>query len=259
MSEVLFSAAVAAYAVACVLWLAYLRGSEAPTVARAPWILAVGVASHAGWDALRWLRDGIAPFSGIGPALATLSLIVAFAMLLLRKAGPKVDVVAAFAMPVVLGLLLASRLGHHGVTPTRVTLIVHVSANSVGVAAAVVACAVAVAYLLLERQVKAKRLGPLFRRLPSLVQLEELSSRSVLIAIPVLTVGIITGHIEAARAGRGAGLPWQQLSAMATWFVFVLLAVLRALGVWRGRRAMMATIVGGAALLVTLSIYTGRG
>ncbi|MFO0557611.1 MAG: cytochrome c biogenesis protein CcsA [Polyangiales bacterium] len=259
MSDILFSAAVAAYAVASVLWLAYLRGSEAQTVTRAPWVLGVGVVTHVGWGASRWLRDGIGPFSGIGPTLATLALIVAVVMLLLRTVGPKVDVVATFAMPVVLGLLLASRLGHHGGTPTGATFLVHVAANSVGVAAAVVACAVAIAYLLLERQVKAKRLGPLFRRLPSLVQLEELSSRSVLVAIPALTVGIITGHVVAARAGRGAGLPWQQLFAMATWFVFVVLAVLRALGVWRGRRAMLGTIAGGAALIVTLGIYTGRG
>ncbi len=258
MSEILFSAAVAAYAVACVLWLAYLRGSESPSIARAPWVLVAAVLAHGARDAARWAIEGIAPFAGIGPTLSTLALIVAVVMIVLRRAGPKVDVVAAFALPVVLGLLLASRLGHHGETPTGVTFLVHVAANSVGVAAAVVACAVAIAYLLLERQVKAKRLGPLFRRLPSLVQLEELSSRSVLVAIPALTVGIITGHVVAARGGRGVGLPWQQLFAMATWVVFVLLAVLRALGVWRGRRAMLGTIAGGAALLVTLSIYAGR-
>jgi ABC-type uncharacterized transport system permease subunit len=258
VSEILFAAAMAAYAVASVLWLAFLRGSEAQSVTRAPWLLGVGGAAHFAWVLSRWLRDGIAPFSGIGPTLATLALLVAIVMLLLRKVGPKVDGVAAFAMPVVLALLLASRLGHHGRGPTGATFLVHVVANSIGVAAAVIACAVAVAYLLLERQLKAKRLGTLFRRLPSLVQLESLSSRSVIVAIAALTVGAVTGHVVAARAGRGAGLPWQQLFAMATWLVFVVLAVLRALGVWRGRRAMLATIAGGAALIVTLSIYIGR-
>lgn len=258
MSEILFSTAVAAYAVACVLWLAHLRGSEAPSIARAPWVLAIAVLSHAARDGLRWVGEGITPFTGIGPTLSTLALLVALTMIVLRKAGPKVDVVAAFALPIVLGLLLASRLGHHVGTPSGVTFWLHIIANSLGVAAAVVACAVAVAYLLLERQVKAKKLGPLFRRLPSLVQLEELSSRSVIVAIPALTVGVITGHVVAARAGRAAGLPWQQVFAMATWVVFVVLAVLRALGVWRGRRAMLGTIAGGLTLLITLGIYTVR-
>jgi ABC-type transport system involved in cytochrome c biogenesis permease subunit len=80
----------------------------------------------------------------------------------------------------------------------------------------------------------------------------------VLVAIPALTVGVITGHVVAARAGRGAGLPWQQVFAMATWGVFVLLAVLRATGALRGRRSMLGTIAGGLALLLTLGIYVGR-
>ncbi len=258
MSEVLFSAAVAAYAVACVFWLAFLRGSDAQTVARAPWLVALGVAAHAARDALRWATEGVGPFAGIGPTLSTLALLVAAVMLVVRRAGPRMEVVSAFAMPVALGMLLGSRLGHSGATPTGMTFLLHVVANSVGVAAAVVACAVAVAYLLLERQVKAKRLGALFRRLPPLEQLESLSARSVLVAVPALTIGVITGPVVAARAGRGAGLPWQQLFAMATWGVFAVLAVLRATGVWRGRRAMIGTLAGGAALLLTLAIYVGR-
>ncbi|MBL8682025.1 MAG: cytochrome c biogenesis protein CcsA [Myxococcales bacterium] len=259
MSEVLFSATAAAYSVACVLWLVYLRGSEAPSLARAPWVLGVGVVAHVLRDALRWAVEGIAPFAGIGPTLSTLALVIAASMLLLRRAGPRVDVLAAFALPVALGMLLGSRVSHSGGTPSGATFIVHVVANTLGVAAAIVACAVSIAYLLLERQVKAKRLGALFRRLPSLEQLETLSTRSMHVAIPALTVGIITGHVVAARAGRGAGLPWQQLFAMATWVVFVVLAVLRALGAWRGRRAMLGTLAGGAALLLTLAIYAGRG
>lgn len=259
MSEAFFSAAAASYAVACVLWLAYLRGGEDASVARAPWALAIGLVSHLLHDGARWWFDGVAPLSGIGPTLSTVALAIAAAMLLLRRSGPKLGVLSAFALPVALGMLLASRVGHAGTAPSSATFVVHVAANTVGVAAAVIACAVAIAYLLLERQVKAKRLGSLFRRLPSLEQLETLSARSVLVAIPTLTVGVITGHVVAARAGRAAGLPWQQLFAMATWVVFVLLAVLRALGVWRGRRAMFGTIAGGLALALTLTIYAGRG
>jgi ABC-type uncharacterized transport system permease subunit len=259
VSDVLFSTTAAAYAVACVLWLVYLRGGEAPAVARAPWALGIGVAAHLLRDGLRWGLEGVAPSAGIGPTLSTLALAIATAMLLLRRAGPRVDVIAGFALPVALGMLLASRVVHSGGTPSGATFVVHVLANTLGVAAAIVACAVAIAYLLLERQVKAKRLGVLFRRLPSLDQLETLSARSVYVAIPALTVGIITGHVVAARSGRASGLPWQQLFAMSTWVVFVVLAVLRALGAWRGRRAMLGTLAGGAALLLTLAIYARRG
>ncbi len=264
MIEALFSVSAAAYTFAWVLWVAFLRANEekagglfASPRARAA-LLGVAMLSHALSVALRWFSHHIAPFDGIGPTLSTLALLIATALFVLRRVGPRMDVLAVFALPIALGMLLASRVGHVGRGSESLVFVVHVATNSVGVTAAAVACAVALAYLLLERQVKARTLGPLFRRLPSLEALDQLSFRCVLIAIPALTVGIVTGHIVAARSARGVGLPWQQLFAVATWVVFVALGVLRYAGVWRGRRAMLGTISGGAALAASLFFYLAR-
>ena len=47
-------------------------------------------------------------------------------------------------------------------------------------------------YLLQEKQVKRKKMGALFRRLPSLDVLDDINYRCLTIGFPFLTVGIIT-------------------------------------------------------------------
>ncbi|MDP3276418.1 MAG: cytochrome c biogenesis protein CcsA [Deltaproteobacteria bacterium] len=258
MSEFLFSVAAAGYAVASVLWLVYLRGRSDQAMLRAPWVLSVGVVAHVAHESTRWMAHGVRPVDGIGPMLSMLALLVTATVLLFWRIGRRLEVVGAFALPVAFALLLGSRVGPEGTASRGAMFVVHVAANSVGVAAAMIASAAAMGYLLLERQVKARRLGAMFRRLPPLETLESLSARSVLVALPALTLGIVTGHIVAARAHRAAGLPWQQLFAMGTWVVFVILALLRWAGRVRGRRAMVATLSGGLALAFTLAIYLGR-
>jgi ABC-type uncharacterized transport system permease subunit len=262
--EVLFSLSAAAYALAWVLWVAFLRGTDekntasfaAPNTRAA--LLSIALLSHAASIAIRWWQLQVGPLDGIGPTLSTLALLIATALFVLRRVGPRMDVLAVFALPVAFGMLLTSRLGHVGRGTAGLVFVLHVASNSVGVTAATVACAVAVAYLVLERQVKARKLGTIFRRLPPLEALDQLSFRCVLLAIPALTVGIVTGHIVAARSTQGVGLPWQQLFAVGTWVVFVALGVLRYASAWRGRRAMIGTISGGAALAATLFIYLAR-
>lgn len=268
MIEILFSLCAAAYALAWVLWVAFLRATDEKNAALASGplgspkaraaLLGVAMVTHALSIGLRWSSYGIGPLDGIGPTLSTLALLIATALFVLRRVGPRMDVLAVFALPIAFGMLLASRVGHVGRADAGLVFVLHVASNSIGVTAATVACAVALAYLVLERQVKARKLGTIFRRLPSLEALDQLSFRCVLVAIPALTVGIVTGHVVAARSGHGVGLPWQQLFAVATWVLFVALGVLRYASAWRGRRAMIGTISGGAALAATLFIYLAR-
>ena len=70
---------------------------------------------------------------------------------------------------------------------------VHTSFAVLGDAAFAFAFIVSVMYLIQERQIKAKKFGFFYRRLPSLSQLDTLNYWCLTIGFPLFTGGIITG------------------------------------------------------------------
>jgi ABC-type uncharacterized transport system permease subunit len=258
--DALFWLAAACYGLASALLLAYLSGRAERPVASGTGVLTVAASLHLLHDVLRWATEGVGPLSGIGPSLSLLALLVVGGFLLVRRMRPRVEVVAAFVAPMTFGLLLASRAHSRGAVGEGGALFaLHIGANMVGVAALTVACAMAIAYLLQERQVKARHLGRLFRRLPPLDVLDLLAFRCVLVGLPALTLGVITGHIVAARGVHVQGMPWQQYFAMISWVLFAGVLLLRTVAGWRGRRAAIGTILGYASALLVLLFYSVRG
>jgi ABC-type uncharacterized transport system permease subunit len=120
-----------------------------------------------------------------------------------------------------------------------------------GTAAFTLAFAMALAYLLQEREVKKKRLGGVFKRLPPLDTLDTVGYRCVAVGLPALTLGIVTGFF----VGAGASVVWQQYVGMGAWVLFAGVLVLRLAAGWRGRRAAIGTILGYASALVVLAGY----
>jgi len=129
---------------------------------------------------------------------------------------------------------------------------VHTVVLFVGYAAFAVAFAAGVMYLLQERQVKKKRLGGIFKRLPSLDVLDEINYRCLTIGFPLLTLGIVTGAIWAQTAW---GDYWQwdpkETASLATWLLYAGLLHGRLTVGWRGRRAAVLAIVGFLLVVFT--------
>lgn len=208
---------------------------------------------------LRWVQQGVGPFRGIAPALSTLSLLVVGSFFLIRRVRSKLEVTGAFLAPLAFVLLLGSRAPVRDTVGGGTLFVLHVAANMVGVAALTVAFAMALAYLLQERQVKTRTLGTLFRRLPPLDVLDVLAFRCILVGLPALTVGVITGHVVAARGVHVRGMPWQQYFALISWALFTAVLLLRLVAGWRGRRAAIGTILGYASAALVLLFYSVRG
>src|SRR5207245_11520545 len=70
---------------------------------------------------------------------------------------------------------------------------VHVVLALLGIAAFVLNFAGSIMYLLQERQLKARRPGTFYYRLPSLETLDRLTFRALTLGFPFLTVGLILG------------------------------------------------------------------
>ena len=259
MIDWIFSSAVACYAIASALLFAYLAGGLKRRAGIAIWLLSAALVLHAAHDALRWYTFGLGPFAVIPASFSTLGILVVAAFLVIRRFRSGVDVVGAFVTPMALLLLLGSRSSSHNTVEHGSWIAVHIASNMLGMAALTVACAMAVAYLLQERQVKSRHLGTLFHRLPPLEVLDQLAFRCLVVGLPALTVGVITGHVVAARNPHNAGLPWQQYFAMIAWALFAAVLVLRLAAGWRGRRAAIGTILGYSSAILVLLFYSVRG
>ncbi|MHB1013258.1 MAG: c-type cytochrome biogenesis protein CcsB [Desulfobacteria bacterium] len=129
---------------------------------------------------------------------------------------------------------------------------VHVILLFFGNAVFAVAFGAGIMYLLMERELKRKKLGAIFKRLPSLNVLDDINYRCMTIGFPLLTLGIITGSIWAEYAW-GSYWSWdpKEVWSLITWLLYAALLHGRMTVGWRGRKAAILAIVGFCAVLFT--------
>jgi HemX protein len=198
-----------------------------------------------------------AEFFTLRGGLVMAAWLVAGGLLLLLRFY-HLPAVATFVTPLVLLALvpaLFGRAGELGPVPEVVrlpALKLHVSAALSGIAFFAIAFGVAVMYLLQEREVKGKRFGALFSRLPSLESLDRLTQRLVRFGFVVYTVALITGSFVAKKAW-GSFFDWdaQQVVSIGIWTLYGAMVHLRHTGV-HGRRYAMLTLAAFALILTTM-------
>lgn len=182
---------------------------------------------------------------------------------LLLQLRYQLTVVGALVSPLAFLLTLSAYFAYSGVRalPPELRdawLPAHVAPAFLGYAVFALAFCVSLVYLLQERQLKSKRRGGIFRRLPPLESLDDLNYRFVAWGFALFTVGIVTGALL-AKARWGAFWSWEpvQVLSVVTWLLYAVLLQTRSVG-WRGRRAATLTIVGFALLVASfLSLNLG--
>ncbi|MGH7325247.1 MAG: cytochrome C assembly family protein [Candidatus Rokuibacteriota bacterium] len=253
----LFTLAVVAYVCATGLALAYLIQRE-EIVHRLAWVATLGGwAAHGTALVMLAAEMGRPPLGNLSEAVsAAVWVAVGLTMWLERQSGLKV--LGAFVLPVVLMLSLSSAAGPLGLGQvdralTSAWMWVHIALALVGIAAFVLNFAGALMYLLQERQLKAKRQGTVYYRLPALATLDRLTYRTLAFGFPFLTVGIMLGTWWAGRAW-GSVLAFDPLALLSfvAWAIYAATLAGRAAAGWHGRRAAYLSIVGFAALVLTL-------
>jgi ABC-type uncharacterized transport system permease subunit len=255
-----FYLAGALYALTTVVLLANLVGiKHTVTPAWAAALLTAAAIAHATLLGFSWKTHGIMPLGGIRPALSTLALGIVIALLVARRSNQRVQVVGAFVTPLVLLILAASHSPDQRPTGPLgdALLALHIGSVTTATAVFTLAFATAVSYLIQEHQVKRKRLGGVFQRLPALDELDQLGYRCVALGLPALTLGVVTGLLVGARSSNSQNLmaTWQQYVGIGVWLLFAAVLVLRLAAGWRGRRAAFGTILGYASTVVILAGY----
>jgi cytochrome c-type biogenesis protein CcsB len=252
-----FTLAVIAYIVATGLALAYLIQREEIVHRLA------SIATVAGWvlHAVSLLRlaleQGRPPMGNLGEALSVAAWVaVGLALWLERQTGVKV--LGAFVLPVASMLGVSSAAAGLGPDPidraiTSAWLWVHIVLALIGIAAFVLNFAGAIMYVLQERQLKARRPGAFYYRLPALETLDRLTYRTLALGFPFLTTSLILGALWAGRAW-GSVFAFDPLSLLSfvAWAIYAATLAGRAAAGLHGRRAAYFSIVGFAALVLTL-------
>ena len=132
-------------------------------------------------------------------------------------------------------------------------VIIHTVSSLLSYVAFLVACGAGALFLIQERQIKRKRMGVLFHRLPSLDQLERVNVLAIGIGFGLLTVGLSWGLVG-SRLLRGVwwtGDPKEILSA-TLWACYLILWLARLRATMRGRRVAWLSVGMFCVVLFTL-------
>ncbi|CAG37809.1 cytochrome C assembly family protein [Desulfotalea psychrophila] len=105
-----------------------------------------------------------------------------------------------------------------------------------------------VMYLLQERELKKKRFGYFFSRLPSLDSLDMLNNHCLTVGFSFLTLGIVAGVLW-ARIVHGF---WQCDWTVIPWLFYLVQMHQRLTVGWRGKRAATMAIIGFILAMFTL-------
>jgi ABC-type transport system involved in cytochrome c biogenesis permease subunit len=165
--------------------------------------------------------------------------------------------VGAFVTPLVLLILAPTLVGEgHQAEVAKETLqnpalTVHIFTAAAGVALFAIAFGVALMYVLQEREVKGKKFGALFSRLPPLQSLDTLTQRLVRLGFVIFTVALLLGAFTAKAVWKSAW-SWdpQQITSLVIWLFYGALVQVRHAG-WHGRRFALLTMAGFALVVVT--------
>jgi ABC-type uncharacterized transport system permease subunit len=261
MSRALLSLAAHTYVLAAVVYLAHLVRQRRALALAGRVLIGIGlVLQGVGLGSALVEQGGVTAGLAQGLSAVSFLLLAIFFALDLRYRLP---VMGAFITPLAVAILVPALLLGLGGAPIptsvqRPLLPLHISIALLGMAAFAIAAGVALMYLLMERQMKAKHFGLLFSRLPSLKFLDELNRHLVVWGFVALSVTLVTGAV--LFYGGSGGLYWRwesrQVATAVAWLLFALLLNARFFAGWQGKRAAVLTMAGFCVLVVSfLSSY----
>jgi len=221
------------------------------------WWLGSGFVVHAMAIGAGCAEFGGREFFGLRGGIVLLVWLVTGAYLLLHRLY-KLPTLGAFVTPFAVVLLtpaLFGTPGHPEIAPEMVrhpAVTIHIITAVLGVALFGIAFGVGVMYLLQEREVKGKRFGVLFSRLPSLDVLDQMSQRLVRAGFVVFSVALVAGTVTATSVWKTAW-SWdpQQIVSVFVWLLYGAMVQLRHSG-WHGRRYALLTLVGFAVVMTSM-------
>jgi len=256
MNDLLFTVALGLYGCATLAYFAFLVKTSPLLGKTAHWIIIAGFLTHCAAVGARYLAAGYPPVTNLHEALSFFSLAIV-GLFIYFEMRYKLHILGSFVIPVALVMMIAalgfpSRIGELNPALQSRWLAAHTIFAFAGYAAFTVSFGTAIMYLIQQRFLKQKKFGDLYRKLPALDLLDDISYRCLTYGFPLLTVAIMTGAIWAETAW-GTYWSWdpKETWSLITWFVYAALLHGRLTTGWRGKKAAILSIIGFCMLLFT--------
>jgi len=265
MSYLLFLFSLAAYIAAAATYAVFFVGRKKKLRAAGRTLFFTAAALHTANIAARYFEAGHTPITSIHEIISFFAWSIACGHITFRWRYP-VKNFGTFASLLVALLMLAAALASHKIMPLppelRSWLLpVHASISIVADAFLALAAIGGLMYLIQERQLKQKRFGFFYHRLPSLETLDTLNQHCISIGFPLMTLGMVIGTVWAFQLSGHRGLGWHTkiISAMITWLFYAGLMHLRFVKGWRGRQTALLTVLAFCATLLTFFLLLIKG
>lgn len=249
MAELLFWPALVFYGEAVVGYLGDMRRPGTPGRA-AIWGVRLGWLAQTALLAVQAAREDGFPWSTWA---GSLNLFVWFVVTVYLGVRRPYRLLGLAVMPLAAILLVVAHAGGGTGVGSRshysnLFLVLHVGLVLVAFAGFTLAAALSAFYLWQERRLKRRAVTILRRSAPSLATLDRLASRTVLVSLPALTLGLAVGLVRLLSEGERVDAV--VATTVATWLVWAAYLVLRATRGWTGRRAAYVALAGFALVIV---------
>ncbi|WP_446009261.1 cytochrome C assembly family protein [Candidatus Electrothrix sp.] len=265
MSYPLFQASFTVYCIATALYIIFFLNQKKQIRKAARMVFIAAAFLHAVNILLRYIEAGHTPITSIHEVISFFAWSVACCHLSFRWRYT-VKNSGTFTAVIVLLLMLIASFASRKILPLPPEmqswwLPVHASVSIIAAAFLTLAAIGGVMYLLQERELKQKRFGFFFSRLPSLDTLDKLNQHCISIGFPLMTVGMLAGYIWARQIWGGRPWQWNPKIVMSviTWLLYAGLMHQRFTLGWRGRRAAGITIIAFFAVLLIIGSMLQEG
>jgi ABC-type transport system involved in cytochrome c biogenesis permease subunit len=262
MADGIAIVATAGYAAAAVAyWVSFVRQNQGAG-RTASILLYAALAVHTAWLVVSHIELGYLPFVDAAHALSFVAwgIAVSYATIEWRLGrtgfGAFVTPIA-FLLQVVAAVFLVLQP-----VPGQLTEIlrslwfeIHIGSALFSYCAFALAFAAGLMYILLCSELRLKKLGFFFTRMPPLDVLGRMNYHAVALGFLFLTIGIGSGIVWSIEANRsGVWLQSKEISAIAVWLLYAASLHTRWRMGWRGQRMAVFSVVNFILLLAVFFV-----
>ncbi len=249
----------AAYLGVCISYLRLFLSEGDKPIGGARLLAYVAVFLHAVYFLALGLTIGHPPMTNVFEALTTLALMLAAIYLYLEQRSNTVSTgtpifFMVFGLQLVSSIFMDFSHATHRAIGSPL-LVAHIFLALIGYTAFAVAFLYSIMYLLLHRELRSGKFSLLFRKLPSLEELDEMNFRATLIGAVALFAAVVLGFAW-SEAGFGQ-LPFGDAKVMVTlftWLLYIVVLVFKTLFGWHGKRIAILSLCGFILVVLSLAL-----
>lgn len=262
MKILTFNIAMISYFLASLEYFLYLVYRKPGVSTLATGTVAVGLLAHTAIIGLRSQETGHGPYTTSFEVALFLSWLVVVVYCFTHWKY-KIKDLGSFVIPVAFLILLYATFLSKEVVPFpesefKVLLTLHRTLSIIGFAAFAIAFGLGVMYLIQEKQVKSKKLGMMYFRMPSLEVLDNLIYKVVAIGFPLFTLGFLTGSIWNIQMNQMSFFSWDLMKTwpmVVGWVLYGFVFFGRQLAGWRGKKVAQGSVIGFVTVMLSILLH----